>query len=77
MILVENGLKLSSFLHIFLVWMQLIPPREVHCLVCLQITDETSTLFFFILVGDCKPEALRRDQSELEHFFYQFSRLCG
>ena len=64
MILVENGLKRSSFLHTFLVWVQLIPPNEVHCLVCLQISDKTRTHFSC----DFKSEALQRDQSELDHY---------
>ena len=66
MILVENGLKGSSFLHTLLVWMQLIPPNEDHCLPWLQIAEKNALIFLDF--GDCEPEALQRDQSELDHY---------
>ena len=74
MILVEKGLKLSSFLHIFLVWMQLIPPKEVHCLVCLQITDETRTLFsryWWVTANQKHCREIRVNLTII--IFYQFS----
>ena len=73
MILVENGLKRSSFLHTFLVWVQLIPPNEVHCLVCLQISDKTRAHFSCDLVTANQKHCREIRVNLTIMIFYRFS----